>query len=209
MSDVNFKSKYPSDATNGYGSMPAEQISESETDSYNAQDIDIADAEIVLGSIQEEPQEEPCSHKRPIGLVLLWSALAIAAFVALAPVWGFLVFSFALSTEDEFTTLPSPSGKHELRVHSLPAFGFGSHGIIVRVQEGRKTLAEYKTSLHNDGANLGDHNIQAHWQNDGLAHICLRGQEQNAEGIVVTLTPQDRLSQTEVVFSASLEPCLP
>ena len=156
----------------------------------------------------ESVESEDRSPQKKIGMIVLGGVVAIAILIALTPLWGLLIFSFAMSVEEEFQIIRSPDSKHELHVHHTGAFGYGSHSIILRVKKGRKTLAKHNTHLSNDGKNLLESNIQAHWQNETLAYICLKGEEQDPAGISLKLEPQDgRFTKTQAVFADDPKGC--
>ena len=169
---------------------------------------DLTDADASTPQGAKRLEADDTSPQKKIGMIVLGGVVAIAILIALTPLWGLLIFSFAMSVEEEFQIIPSPDGKHELHVHHTGAFGYGSHGIILRVKKGRKTLAKHNTHLSNDGKNLLESNIQAHWQNETLAYICLKGEEQDPAGISLKLEPQDgRFTKTQAVFADDPKGC--
>ena len=163
---------------------------------------------VDVNSNVDDSNTENNPRRKTLGMIVLGSVVAIATLVALAPLWGLLLFSLAMSIEEEYQSISSPKGTYEIQIHYTSPFIYGPHGIIVRAKDGRKTLAKYETTLSNDGANLYEDNIQVDWHSDTLAYICIRGQEQEPAGIALELEMQHgQRPKPKAMFSTNPQGC--
>lgn len=72
-------------------------------------------------------------------------------------------------------------GNGSLDVRYQDTFGFGSHTVLFYFHDGVRTRFLGQTKLHNDGANLRDHNLGVSALGDGRWRVILSGQEQADE----------------------------
>ena len=160
---------------------------------------------------QPEPSspEPPPSQRGKIVKGVLICVAAIALLAALVPIAALVLFWSAASKEEELRVVASPGDRYHLHVNYTPAWVYSPHDIILRVKQGRKTLATYSTPLANDGANLSEYNAQVQWDSETVAHICLKGEEQSPAGIRLNLEPiPGSRGDAEGIFTADQDSCL-
>lgn len=106
-------------------------------------------------------------------------------FARIAPVVSILAGTTAVaacggSGYEPFQQRSAPDGSHVVAIETLPPFGFGSHQVRVTVTDSstNDVVIEHEFTLSNDGAVLGDHNLELDVSAEG-AWLCARGQEQS------------------------------
>lgn len=80
---------------------------------------------------------------------------------------------------NHWKTIDLENGSLEVRYQD--AFGFGPHTVFFYLHRDERIRYLGKTSLHNDGANLGDHNLGVVGLGNGRWRVILSGQEQADE----------------------------
>jgi len=125
-----------------------------------------------------------------LGLLLLGG---IGGVVCLPPLLGTLSFFVAMNETDLVLEAASPDGDYRLVVESSAGWVYAPHSISVYQASDRgRRKRILGTSLYNDGANLGENNVQLTWQSDRQTLLRLEGEEQAPACHLLTLGKSPR-----------------
>lgn len=98
-------------------------------------------------------------------------------------------------------TFETETGSLEVRYQD--AFVFGSHTVLFYFHDGVRTRFLGQTRLHNDGANLSNHNLSVTALGDGRWRVTLSGQEQADEHwLIETEDGRARMEKLEQALPA-------
>ncbi|MBR5524978.1 MAG: hypothetical protein IKU51_06905 [Clostridia bacterium] len=130
-----------------------------------------------------------------LGKMLLWivsivMALAIGAYFFIVALWNG-AFDFMLPSEivsREIASYTSPDGEYSLVFEQVgdPDWPFGSTEIRLTLKNGDGEIVErVSASLHDDGANAGEHNVASvQWDDEGVT-VVLRASEMENKEVVI------------------------
>ena len=122
--------------------------------------------------------------------VLGGSALLIILVVALGI--GYLLWE-SRNTEieyEQFSVLQSNDEHYSLVVEiGNPRMPYGSHSVAVKAMSasGSEVIAAKNIKLANDGMEIDSDNITSHWVDKDNAGVCMRGDEQKDNYLLINL----------------------
>jgi archaellum component FlaF (FlaF/FlaG flagellin family) len=91
---------------------------------------------------------------------------------------------------EQFSVLESKDGNHSLIVEiRYPRLPYGSHSVAVKVinASGSEVIATKDIKLANDGMRVDSENISTQWINKDTAAVCMRGEEQKDNYLIIDI----------------------
>ncbi len=84
--------------------------------------------------------------------------------------------------------MKSGDGSHSLIIEvGNPVLAYGPHSVLITIKNASESevVVAKKTKLSNDGARIDTNNINTHWIDTDIAHVCIRGDEQKDTLMVI------------------------
>jgi hypothetical protein len=91
---------------------------------------------------------------------------------------------------ERFSVVESMDGHHSLLIEiGNPRLPYGSHSVAIKVinASGSEVMAAKNVPLANDGMKVDSNNISAHWIDTQRAGVCIRGDEQSDNYLLINL----------------------